>query len=91
MSQSIFPLILPDDCEVVSTYLTESLIDAGYTVVRSFDLQRARRAHIGYACPHHGETQCNCQMIALLVYLPNGVPHTLLAHGRDGITYIGWD
>ena len=91
MSQSISPLILPDDCEVVSTYLTQSLIAAGYPVVRSFDLQRARGAHTGCACPHHGEAQCNCQMIVLLVYLPNGEPHTLLIHGRDGVTHLEWD
>ena len=91
MFQYISPLIFPDNCEVVSRYLTDNLIDAGYTVVRSFDLQRARNSHTGCVCLHHGESQCDCQMIVLLVYLSNGEPYTLLAHGRDGITYIKWD
>ena len=88
MFQSISPLILRDDCESVSKHLTQGLIAAGYQVVRSFDLQRARGAHIECACPHHGEHQCNCQMIVLLIYLPNGDPHTLLAHGSDEITAL---
>ena len=91
MFQRISPLILPDRCEVVSTYLTDNLIAAGHTVVRSFDLQRARNADTGCTCPYHGESQCDCQVIVLLVYLSNGEPYTLLAHGRDGITYIKWD
>ena len=91
MSQSISPLIIRNDCETVSKALTENLRDADYQVMRSFDLQHARKAHLECLCPHHGNAQCDCQMVVLLIYLPNGEPHTLLAHGRDGVTYLGWD
>ncbi|MCF6278306.1 MAG: hypothetical protein L3J16_06115 [Anaerolineales bacterium] len=91
MSQNTSSVNIPGDCEIVSTYLTQSLKDAGYQVIRSFDLQRARSVHIGCACPHHGNAECSCQMIILLVYLPDGNPHTLIAHGHDGVTRLGWD
>ncbi len=91
MSQNTSPLSIPGDCEIISTHLKRNLEFAGYQVIRSFDLQRARGAHTGCACPHHGKAQCNCQMIVLLIYLSNGEPYTLLAHGRDGITQFSWD
>lgn len=91
MSQNTSHLSIPGDCEIVSTYLTRALGVAGYQVIRSFDLQRARAVHTICACPHHGDAECSCQMIVLLVYLPNGEPRTLIAHGRDGVTHLGWD
>ena len=89
MSQNTSPLILPFDCEIINTYLKRDLEKAGYQVIRSFDLQRARAIPV-CDCPHHGKAECNCQMIILLVYLSNGEPHTLNIHGRDGATHISW-
>jgi len=91
MSQSISPVSIPGDCEIVSTYLKKNLEIAGYQVIRSFDLQRARGAHTECACPHHGKAQCDCQMIVFLIYLANGEPYTLLIHGGDGSTQFSWD
>ena len=78
------------NCEIVSMYLTQELNKAGYQVIRSFDLQSAREVHTSCVCAHHGTTVCDCQMIVLLVYLPSGEPHTLIVHGRDGTSHLGW-
>ncbi len=88
---SISPLTLSGDCEVVATHLTDELNTAGCQVIRSFDLQGARKAHLDCACPHHGDAQCSCQMIFLLVYFPNEAPHTIILHGHDGATFASWD
>lgn len=90
MSQKFSLSSVPGDCEIVSRLLTKNLERAGYRVVRSFDLQRARAVHSISECPHHGAIECDCQMVVLLVYLPNGDPHTITAHGRDGITHLDW-
>ena len=91
MSQNTSSLSIPGDCEIISTYLKQNLEIIGYQVIRSFDLQRARGMHTECACPYHGNAQCDCQMIVLLIYLSNGEPYTLLVHGRDGITQFSWD
>ncbi len=91
MSMSIPPLTLSGDCEVIAKHLTDELNMAGCQVIRSFDLQEARKAHSDCACPHHGDDQCSCQMIFLLVYFPNDVPMTISLHGHDGATFASWD
>ncbi len=83
-------LIVPDDCGAVVEHLVQKLALSGIRAERSFDLQQARAVHTGCACPHHGTEDCNCQMIVLLVYLPNGALHTLVAHGCDGVTRLAW-
>jgi hypothetical protein len=90
MSQNISQLSVLGDCEVIGIHLTRNLEIAGYQVIRSFDLQRARAVHTACTCPHHGSAECDCQMIVLLIYLSNGEPYTLLIHGRDGATRIDW-
>ncbi len=91
MSMSISRLTLSGDCEVIAEYLTNELNTAGCQVIRSFDLQEARKAHIDCTCPHHGDAQCSCQMIFLLVYFPNEAPTTIILHGHDGATYASWN
>ena len=88
MSHNTFLSSIPGDCEIVCTQIIRNLKRAGYQVMRSFDLQRAREAYTGCACPHHGKTECNCQMIVLLVYLQNGELCTITAIGRDGVTNL---
>jgi hypothetical protein len=88
MSQNTFVLRIPGDCLTLSALLTRSLEKSGYRVVRSFDLQRVRTVHSNCECPHHSTTECDCQMVVLLVYLSNGELITLTAHGRDGITHL---
>ncbi|MFQ5401581.1 MAG: hypothetical protein ACE5E7_18540 [Anaerolineae bacterium] len=62
------------------------LQQAGYQVMRSFDLNAARATHADCSCPHHGTALCDCQMVVLLVYGESGPPVTLTAHSRDGRT-----
>lgn len=81
-------LSFEQDCEQFAREVAEQLSGAGLQVIRSFDLQVARAAHPGYACPHHGTGACTCQLIVLLVYGQDGLPTTLVLHGHDGRTQI---
>lgn len=78
-----------EDSQTVMRQVVEALTDAGFQVVQSFDLQVARAAHSQCTCPHHGSARCDCQMIVLLVYIHKDQPVTLIAHGQDGVTYLG--
>ena len=64
------------------------LKQGGFQVVRTFDLQTARAAHLDYSCPKHGSTECNCQMVVLLVYLGDTSPETLVIHGNDQTSWF---
>lgn len=90
MNQHNFILSIIGDCEIVSMHLTHALNKAGLQVIRSFDLQSAREVHMSCVCPHHGTMVCDCQLIVLLVYIQTGEPHTLIVHGRDGMSHLGW-
>ena len=79
---------IDQDCEQFARYAAGQLNGAGLQVVRSFDLQAARAAQPGYACPFHGADACTCQMIVLLVYSRGGLPVTLMIHGHDGQTRV---
>jgi hypothetical protein len=61
---------------------------AGLQVLRTFDLQDARLAHMECPCPHHGTDSCNCQMVVLLVFADNHQPVSLVAHSHDGKTWF---
>lgn len=60
----------------------------GLQVDQTFDLQAARIPHIGCLCPHHGTTQCSCQMVVLLVGCEGKAPVTVILHGSDDQTNI---
>jgi hypothetical protein len=90
MNQYTSSLSIPGDCEIVSMHLTQKLNNAGFQVIRSFDLQRAREVHTSCVCARHGTTECDCQLIVLLVYLPTGEPQTLIVHGQGGTSHLGW-
>ena len=40
------------------------------------------------ACPKHGTTGCDCQMVVMLIYGKAAAPATLVAHGHDGHTWL---
>lgn len=88
MYQTSVILTLQSDSQAVVEQSMRRLDLAGLQVVRSFDLQVARAAHVGCACPHHGTDQCDCQMVVLLVYGQGESPATLVVHGHDGQTQI---
>ena len=81
-------LIVEQNCEQALRSVRETLTGAGFRTVQTFDLQIARQAHLGCQCPNHGTTNCNCQMIILLVYGTQEDPATLILHGDEGTTSI---
>lgn len=84
MAQPLFTT--PGSGDKLVAKATDILQQAGYQVIRSFDLNAARTAHGECSCPHHGTDMCDCQMVVLLVYGQEGPPATLTAHCRDGRT-----
>jgi hypothetical protein len=88
MYQSSEILSLQTDSQTAIAQSVQRLDQAGFQVMRSFDLKVARAAHVGCACPHHGTDQCDCQMVVLLVYGQDEMPATLVVHGHDGQTEI---
>ena len=68
--------------------IIERLSADGMEVIRSFDLQSARTAHVECSCPHHGSYLCNCQMVVLLVYDKLGIMLPVVAHGKDSSTHF---
>ena len=76
------------DSEMAVEKIVNRLTADGLQVMRSFDLQAARAAHLDCTCPHHGTEHCDCQMVVLLVYEGQGQPLSLVAHGKDGQTHF---
>lgn len=60
----------------------------GLRVVRTFDLQEARLAHVDCPCPQHGTEACNCQMMILLVYADGQKPASILMHSFQESTWL---
>lgn len=75
-------------CEQAVTSVIQQMSQAGMSVLRTFDLQAARILQTDCPCPHHGTTQCDCQLIILLVYAGDGNPVSLVAHGYEGKTWF---
>ncbi len=88
MSALIPFLVLDQTCQQVQAGINQKLTNAGFRVVQTFDLHVARLAHPDCLCPHHGTADCNCQMIALLIYQKKSDPVTLVIHGQDGKTWL---
>ena len=86
---AIMPLLVLDQtCEQVLAWINGKLTDAGFRLVKTFDLHVARYAHLGCPCPQHGTDDCNCQMIVVLVYGNQGDPATLIIHGQEGRAWL---
>ena len=81
-------LTLDQTCGQVDSWIREKLIQAGYRVVQTFDLQIARLAHPDCTCPNHGTESCSCQLVILLVYGKQEEPATLVIHGQDDKTWV---
>lgn len=88
MSTLIPFLALEQTCEQVHAWVNLQLTSAGFRVVRTFDLQTARLAHLDCTCPNHGTENCNCQMIVLLVYQNKSIPATVIIHGQEGKSWL---
>ena len=79
---------VPVPCETSVQWLEQRLSCAGLRALRTFDLQAARLATADCTCPHHGTTECDCQMVVILVYAEACPPVTLVVHGNDGQSWI---
>ena len=86
---SLMPfLVLDKTCDQTLRWVNEQLSSASLRTVQTFDLQVARLAHPECTCPHHGEAECNCQMVVLLVYRKQEDPATLIIHGQENKTWV---
>lgn len=88
MSQNVAFLTLNQAWSDVSAWVTHQLSNSGLWLIQTFNLQAARQAQIDCTCPHHGKSECNCQILVLLVYRHTGNPITLMIHGYDSITWL---
>lgn len=88
MSREKHFLTLNLDSKLAVERMLDRLSAEGLRVMRSFDLQAARSAHVDCTCPHHGEEECDCQLVVLLVYGDQGTPFTLVAHSKDSKTHF---
>ena len=81
-------LVLDKTCDQALTWVNEQLSSAGLRTVQTFDLQIARLAHPECTCPHHGQAECTCQMVVLLVYRKQEDPATLIIHGQENRSWV---
>jgi hypothetical protein len=75
-------------CDEALQWTKKQLSQAGLRAMQTFDLHTARHALEGCDCPHHGTSECDCQMVVLLVYGNAEQPVTLILHGNDGQTWL---
>ncbi len=78
-------------CDDAADHLSNTLRDMGFEVIRSFDLQTARRGlrdPDGCSCPNHGTSQCDCQYVVILVSNRLCEPATIVAHGHSDRTLL---
>ena len=69
-------------------WLKQRLSRLGLRALQTFDLHDARVGVSHCPCPHHGTSQCDCQMVVLLVYGSSAEPATLILHGNEGQTWL---
>ena len=82
--------ILTLNCSCDDALLTssQSLRQNGFRVLQTFDLHNTAHALEECPCPHHTTSECDCQMVVLLVYGEAAQPATLILHGNNGKTWI---
>lgn len=75
-------------CDEALQWIKRQLLQAGLRPMQTFDLHTARVRSHDWPCPQHGTTQCDCQMVVLLVYGKEEEPVTLILHGNEGKTWL---
>lgn len=86
----VSPLLdLHEDCENTVASVTALLTSSGLRVVRSFDLQSACASYTSPVCPHHGQKDCDCQLVVLMIYGSQEQPSSLILHSSGGQTQVG--
>ena len=86
---AISPFLSVDQsCDETLRWLTRRLSRTGLRLLQTFDLQDARLGKERCPCPHHGTTDCGCQMVVALIYGATVAPATLVLHSNEGRTWI---
>ena len=86
---SLLPfLVLERACDEVLGWVTQELQSAGFRVAQTFDLHVACLAHPECLYPQHGDVQCSCEMVVLLIYRKQEEPSTLIIHGQGNMSWI---
>jgi len=94
---NIFPFLsVNHSCDEAWQWTKKLLLRAGLRPIQTFDLHTARVGLQDCPCPNHGKSECDCQLVVVLVYgkaadvsTPlNTSPATLILHGNDGQTWL---
>ena len=89
MDRMLSPILtLNCSCDDALFTSSQSLRQNGFRVLQTFDLHNTAHALEECPCPHHTTTECDCQMVVLLVYGEPAQPATLILHGNNGKTWI---
>jgi len=81
-------LTLNCSCDEALRWSSQHLTKSELRVIQTFDLYAARHALRDCPCPHHGTSDCDCQMLVLLVFGEAVEPVTLILHGNNGQTWL---
>lgn len=81
-------LILHLPYSQVRAWVAECLSAAGLNLVRTFDLQMARRDSIHCLCSHGKTQDCDCQMAVFLVWQGSNPGITLIIHGWSNCAFL---
>ena len=73
-------------CDMALQATKKKIAQTGLRALQTFDLHTVRHIQQDCPCPHHGTTDCDCQMVVLMVYGDTPEPATLILHGSDGQT-----
>jgi hypothetical protein len=88
MNQGTHLLSLNLDSNKAVERIMDRLTADGMEVIRSFDLLSAKATQVNCTCPKHGNDDCDCQLVVLLVYDNRGTMLTMVAHGKDNKTHF---
>lgn len=83
--------VIDQDCLVISNRVVEEVEAAGMETKRTFDLDIVRAGSSVFDCPIHGEGDCTCQLVILLVVQQCGRSLTVVLEGRDNQTWVYLD
>ena len=81
-------LTLNYSCDDAMITSSQSLRQNGFRVLQTFDLHNTAHVLEECPCPHHTTSDCDCQMVVLLVYGEAAQPATLILHGNNGKTWV---
>ena len=80
--------IVESQCSFIISPLMNALEQAGLWVLRSFEFKNNQTQLMHCHCAANCDSQCECELVVLLVYPKVGNPVTLILDGREGKTYV---